>query len=169
MKFIRNASWTALTLGVLLVLGLVAGSIAAGPVLEAMHWMVGTKGLVLMGLAWVLFALTMFFPAWWAWWRARRAGLEDRWTFVVLVWGMAVGGVEACVAVLFVPAAVFTIFFVPQLQEMKVMSDDSRFLEWFVEYWWVAVPFLQGIAAVFATRFLARRWHAVRLAWNPAP
>lgn len=166
MDFIRKSAARIVLL--LFVLGLVLGSFAAWPVLEAMRWMIGTKYLALMGTAYALLVLALFFPVWWAWWCARRAGLEDRWYFVAIVWGIAVGGVDACLATFLIPAMVFDVFFVPQLREMHLMSDTADWLAFVLEYWMVAVPILYGIAAVYATRFLARRWHALRLAWRTA-
>ena len=118
-------------------------------------------------LAYLSMVVLLFFPAWWPWWRAHRSGLSQRWLFVLIVWGIAVGGVCTVAFVIALPVSVWNVFFAPQFQEMGLLTGRGRILQWISEYWWLAAPPAQAVAAVCATQYLARRWGAVRLAWTP--
>ncbi|KGQ18573.1 hypothetical protein LF41_599 [Lysobacter dokdonensis DS-58] len=124
---------------------------------DATIQLIGYKGLLLLIAAYLGIGLILSFPALWAWWRARRERLEQRRMFVLVVWGFAFGATGVASLMIELPLAVYTVFFAPEFYEMKLISA-TRHLDAVVEYWWVGMPVVEVIAAVWATRYFARRW-----------
>jgi hypothetical protein len=155
----RRARMAAL---LLVVGGAVLLALEAPPITAAVVDMIGVKWVVLGAFGLILGAVLFLFPGWWPLWRARRAGLPDAWVFALVTWGFTTAALQTVMVIVLVPLACFNVFFVPQLDEMGVLSArDWSFVRYVVDDWWIALPLMQVIATVAVTRVLARRWRAI--------
>ena len=132
----------------------------------------GWKFTLLMALATVVFFVLVLFPLSWPAWRAWKQRLPQPWVFAGLLAALSYGVWTLLSVTTLIPGGVYEVFFAPQLHESRIVAYgplDSA-LQWWMEYWWLAIWPLQGVLTVYLTRWLGRRWPAVwcALAGNPA-
>jgi len=162
MQSIKTDHWARIAV-LLIAAGVVLGAIQVMPVFDGVVDILGPGSAALLALGVLALLLLLLFPYVWPWLRARRLGLPHPWMFVLVVWGLTVGLTETLVALIALPAALFDIYFGPQLHEWNLLSSSSMsVLSYIAKYWFLAIYPLQIIISIVATRLLSRRWSAIQ-------
>ena len=119
--------------------------------------------LFIVGLAayWLLALTPFLLPAWRAF--SKRDRLPRPWLFVIIVGGLAYGLTEFAVTLFAIPGAVFLTFVAPSMKEAELLHDSWLLagLDFFVEWWWTALPLAFFAMAAVLTRIIAQRWRKI--------
>jgi hypothetical protein len=123
----------------------------------------GWKFTLLLALGLVAFFALVLFPLWWPGWRAWKQRLPQPWVLAVILAALSYGAWMLLALATVLPMTVYEVYFAPQLHESRIIEYGALdvALQWWTEYWWLAIWPLQGLLTVWLTRWLGRRWTGV--------
>lgn len=95
-------------------------------------------------------------------WRQRKS-MRRRILFVGTVMGATYGFLVVFFMAVCVPISAFLIFIVPALREQGYFENSAfvNFANFIATWWWVFLPFVILIPAIFITRYFAARWNRI--------
>lgn len=95
-------------------------------------------------------------------WR-RRKSMHRRLLFVVTVMGATYGLLVMFLIVVCVPITAFMLFIAPALRYQGYLEHAVllALADYFVEWWWLLLPFVVLIPAIFIARYFAARWNRI--------